>query len=227
MLGGCSTRLSRIEKLLTRRCNLEERIEQAELNLSEKEKEVKRLDRQLNLERREYQLVRADIGRLQNRLEAYSLMAALPRNLLEVLEKVERLNEGRILFTSEARQTAREYRGTVDVRDSWECLWAIATLLHELYFDEQKRAADVERAFKDRTGFEFALHEGKQTHKDSKLMKLRATEYKGRVLHTEPHVKIGTKDPKILRVYLAADQVDRIIVVDHCGWHRDISLGKK
>jgi len=69
----------------------------------------------------------------------------------------------------------------------WECLYAMATVLVDLYRDG---TSDIDSVFRDRTGFEMASTEGSQTRKDPKMMALRTDEWNGQEINIEAHVKI-------------------------------------
>ena len=77
----------------------------------------------------------------------------------------------------------------------------------------------MERSFKDETGYELAMSEGRNTKRDSKLMKLRILRIDDREYDITPHIKHLTKEPKSVRIYFAFDEDSKKVVVGHIGKH--------
>lgn len=102
----------------------------------------------------------------------------------------------------------------------WECFFAMATKLIELY---RSNTPEIENAFHIATGWDMARGEGSQTRNNPALMALRNDKYQGRNIKIEPHVRKGTKDnsPDCLRVYFCYDNVTDRIVIGHVGNHLD------
>jgi len=59
----------------------------------------------------------------------------------------------------------------------------------------------------------------KHTKIDKKFMKLRSDTYSGKTIDFSPHIKIGNKEPKLLRVHFFIDREQKMIVIGHCGGH--------
>ena len=154
----------------------------------------------------------------QKKLSAWACFNALPESLEEVVERIAAVHEGRIFFTERAKEAATK-ADWVDAGVAWNCLWEMATTLHDLYFKDGASSGNIEVEFRQRSKFELSLTEGKQTRDDDKLMKLRRDTYRGQVIDIEPHVKFGNKKPKMLRVYFCPHHADKLIVVGHCGEH--------
>jgi hypothetical protein len=76
-----------------------------------------------------------------------------------------------------------------------------------------------EKTFREKTGYELAMSEGKQTQDDKKLMRLRKIVHDGREYDITPHVKHGNVEPKLVRVHFAFDEGAKKIVVGHVGRH--------
>jgi hypothetical protein len=55
------------------------------------------------------------------------------------------------------------------------------------------------------------LSEGKNTKKDKKFMNLRKDIYEGKIVEIIPHVKVGNKEPRLLRVHFYPDHDRKII----------------
>ena len=78
---------------------------------------------------------------------------------------------------------------------------------------------DVEREFRDRTGLEMALTEGRATKRNGELWRERALISNNRTYYAMGHVKYGRRPPKLLRVYYAVPVDSSVIVIRHCGDH--------
>lgn len=163
----------------------------------------------------------ADSARLaSSRLEALNRLKRLPTTVREVAEAIQGLFRERILFTPRGlASTADRTEAVVEL--AWECLWATATSLHSMFFVEDTQGVDLERKFKEISGFDLAMSEGKSTKKDKKFMNLRKDIYEGKTVEIVPHVKVGNKEPRLLRVHFYLDHDQDLIVVGHCGGHLD------
>src|SRR5262249_4096773 len=67
---------------------------------------------------------------LQARLQALNRLDQLPETLSGVVDCIERLHAGRIVFTDRAKESARK-SSFDDAAKTWKCLWAMATVLHD------------------------------------------------------------------------------------------------
>lgn len=142
-------------------------------------------------------------------------------------------------FPSSAHDVAQFFRGvfsdTLDFTDRgirslvncvtkpeilWECFYAMATKLIELY---RTNTPEIENAFHVATGWDMARGEGSQTRSNPALMALRSDQYQGRNIKIEPHVRKGTKDnsPECVRVYFCYDNISDRIIIGHVGNHLD------
>ena len=93
----------------------------------------------------------------------------------------------------------------------------MALQLHRLHFDTQ--SADIERDFRDATGLELALSEGKLTKQMKQAKRERKRTYRGAEIDITPHVKVDGRPSGRLRIHYHADHENRVIVVGHCGDH--------
>ena len=97
----------------------------------------------------------------------------------------------------------------------------MATTLHSLVFSEKAKSANFQGRFKDLTGLDQSMTEGKMTKNDNKLMARRRQIYEGRQIDITPHLKYGVDDPKLLRIHFFVDEEKSRFVVGHCGGHLD------
>ena len=59
------------------------------------------------------------------------------------------------------------------------------------------------------------------TKKDSELLKQRDVIYKDKNYDITPHVKIGTRTPKLLRLHFQFVEDEKKIIIGHFGDHLD------
>lgn len=157
---------------------------------------------------------------LKNQISAFDLLNKLPQDLPEVVNFIANAFKSKLYFTEEAIKSARDYEnGNAVFTSAWEMLRSIATVLHRLIFED--RPGDLEEFFKNETGFELSMTEGRQTKRDSSLMKLRKITYKDQEIDITPHVKYGNRPPNLLRIHFYPDMERQIIVIGHCGEHLD------
>lgn len=199
-----------------------------ETTLSEAEEalETARLDKEFAEKQQERERRRADEAEATVRAQAraFEEFADLPEGLPAMVDKIERIFAERLVFTEKAKKSAREaaINGAKSEQSTcWKLLWATATTLWDLHFDEAK--ANEPGALTDRfyeaTGFRLTLTEGSMTKKDSGLANARKFTFEDEELDCSPHVKFGTQKPRILRLHYAPHGRTRRLVVNHCGDH--------
>jgi hypothetical protein len=153
-----------------------------------------------------------------SRIKAINNLKRLPTTVREAAEVI--LFPERIVFTAKGLASTED-RSEAVLELAWECLWAVATSLHSMFFAEDTQGVDLERRFKELSGFDLAMSEGKSTKKDKKFMNLRRDIYNGESIDIIPHVKVGNKEPRLLRVHFHLDHDRELIVIGHCGGHLD------
>lgn len=144
----------------------------------------------------------------------------LPKTVEDVLELAEQCWSEQLVFTNRAKKSVKETQFS-DVNVLWQTLWHMAHTLHPLYFgDNTLPFKEIEQRF-DSTATSLSLTHGetKITRDNAELMKLRQDTYNGQQLDIEPHVKYGTKAPKLLRVHYHRDVATRRLIIGHCGDH--------
>jgi hypothetical protein len=144
----------------------------------------------------------------------------LPDTLSEVIELIERLYPGRILFTERARKAAADatFRR---IRIAWKVLRAMATVLYELHIDAGLPLFEIKKQFREKTGFELAIGESEATRTHRRLGPLRQLRYNGQDLDISTHVKYGTSAPDCLRVHYHPLIEEKRLIIGHCGDHLD------
>jgi len=178
----------------------------------------------------EAERVRHRIEDMKSQLDGVQGLAALPTNLGEVLDCLSKVFPKRIECLEAAKSAAHEYSKEHDgywtkqeqMAIAWEMVFDVATRLYDLVFPrEEREGMNLEHEFDTQSRFALALNEGSETRKDAKLMSIRKIEYKGSELDITPHIKYGTKKPKILRLHFAIDRKSHRLVIGHFGDHLD------
>lgn len=156
--------------------------------------------------------------------QAIAAFAKLPSTLPEVLTKIGQLFPQKVAVSPNAFKTAGEHsqvqahwRKAESVMKAWEMCFDLVTKGHDLFF--QTASGDKERLYKERTGIDLAMTEGKQTKKDTHLMNLRQFEFDGQQFDMTPHLKYDTKPEKLLRIHFAIDNKKKRLIIGHVGPH--------
>ncbi|MBO4886294.1 MAG: hypothetical protein J5602_13355 [Clostridia bacterium] len=90
---------------------------------------------------------------------------------------------------------------------------------------------NIDKAFKERTGWDLAVTEGPETHKVADYMNLRRDNFEGREISVEPHIKFPKSVQKTgaqyQRLYYAYDPQSRKVIIGYVGDHLDnyLTLG--
>lgn len=215
LFEGDNVRLAtELAKLTTEKDNVDQQVEELDMQIEEQRDRIRRVEYESETFRTEAVEAKRQVAALAEAVDTARGIRQLPKNTLEVAELIEHLHADTIVLTSEAKQSASE--STIDPAVAWECLHATATVLPDLIFNQGGTAIADE--FRNRTGFELTLTEGKQTKKDSKLADLRRVTVNGREWDISAHVKAG-KHPDWLRIHFAIDRDTKRIIVGHCGDH--------
>jgi hypothetical protein len=147
-------------------------------------------------------------------------LQALPNSVPEVVDLIQKLFPDRIFFTDRAKKSAKE-SSLNNFRIAWECLRAMATVLHDLHFQKKLQLREIASQFKNSTGFELAVGESETTKANKKLAGQRKDIYKGQVIDISTHVKHGTSAGNMLRVHYWPYGNEQKLIIGHCGDHLD------
>lgn len=212
-----------------------QKLEESELRLQSFESENQDLTSrvgELEYRLKELDDIRQQFKDLAQVNAAFSELSSLPKTLCEVMTKVGGLYPSRLVIIPEAFKSAMDYEAEVDfwkkmdgVATAWEMLYYLATTAYELFFVAPAR--NLEDEFEATTGYPLAMSEGKQTKKDAKLMQKRIRHFEGIECDITPHVKYGSKKPKMLRLHFYVDNAKKRFVVGHVGDHIDNFTTKK
>jgi len=147
-------------------------------------------------------------------------------SLVDVVSVVGRVFSGRVIVCDEAYKSAEsaefnQAAGGISLAS--KILWAMSVGLYNMLNGVESYSGTIEEAFRSRYGFELAMREGKQTNKDSSIMKSRERTVRGEQVSCVPHVK-AQKDGKFLRIHFGVlpDTAGvKRVVIGHCGDHLD------
>lgn len=173
---------------------------------------------------REAEKLRKEFKDAEQAIAAIESFASLPKTLSEVLTKISHLFPQKVCIAANAFKTAGEHtnahaywRKAENISAAWEMCFDLVTKGHRLMFEMD--GGDKERMFNDESQFELAMKEGKQTKKDSRLVNLRKIEFEERDFDISPHLKLGNKPDKLLRLHFAIDNQNQRLIIGHFGAH--------
>ena len=145
----------------------------------------------------------------------------LPETLPATLELIARLFPARVVVLPRAIKSAERamLERARDGRLGWRPLHALATTLYDLVFADPP-IADLETAFAQQSGLEVAFGEGKQTNRNDRMMaQRREVDDRGQSIDITPHIKLGDRAPRLLRIHFAIDRERQRLIIGHCGDH--------
>lgn len=194
-------------------------VDQTERNADEEKeslsKELERLKKQLSKfkqggSERERKIPSAN--------EICSIVAkqGYPDTLVGILKFMRILFGERLIVTNEAEESARKYDKFKKLDKAWEMLTHLAMTLYEMKYEGGTLNKNM---FKQKSGYDLAMAEGRMTQRDSGLMNLRKIVYEGAEYDITPHIKWGNKEPNCLRLYFAFVEKEKKILIGHFGEH--------
>lgn len=148
------------------------------------------------------------------------LFFKLPETLPEVVQIASKVHADRLMFAQEAFDSADESSSCDLVADAWQILSHIATTLYELRF-KTENVGDLGKQFQEKTGYEYAKTEGKQTKADSNLKRHRKVTHNGKNYEIWPHIKKGNEGNKMIRIHFDFDAEEQKILIGYVGLHMD------
>lgn len=172
----------------------------------------------------DYERIRKDYNNLKADVYQKNVLLAnldnLPASISECLYKITNMFPEHVVLDDEGLAiNSAENAKFGDINSSWKALYHIATTLYNQYFyHEDKSTKEIERIYKEKTGFDLTHVEGKLTKQDNKLMSTRLRKYNGSEYQVIPHVKVSCNN-KSLRIYFYAIASEQKILIGHCGDH--------
>jgi hypothetical protein len=147
-------------------------------------------------------------------------LKSLPANLSELLKIFEEHEPARLAITPDAFSSAKDYAQFNSVHEAWEMLHDLCRLVYEMKFKPPKDfSGDFENYFDTRSRYELTMTETGATKRDKALMELRQLTFEGKAFDITPHLKWGSKEPKLLRIHFAFDEDKKRIIVGFVGQH--------
>ena len=152
------------------------------------------------------------------RTQLLKSMAETP-TLASMLDALERAYPNRLVILDTARESAREAADFKFARKAFDLLHK---LVREYYDLKVNGVGDVE-ARKVFGNESFAAGESETAESNRRAIRLRTFEYGGEHVRMMMHLKIGNKPSKheTFRAHFAWDDLNRKIVIGHCGKHLD------
>ena len=135
-----------------------------------------------------------------------------------MVEMFSRIFKDKLLFAEEAYKSAIDFTHCPVLDRAWDMLYHVATTLYDLKYREEQ-PGDIATRFQAASGFDYAMTEGKQSKADSSICASRRITVNGKQYEIWPHIKFGTKPPKMLRVHFAFDEDLKKIVIGYVGEH--------
>lgn len=210
-----------------------------EIKLQEELKKINGERTQWENEKEEYRTtikeLRAELHQSKAREDAYRDEALLSIDRKKALASVRTISKypqtpedigkyfivhfaDRIDFTEKGLASLKDCTTRSDIL--WDALYQIATLLYDLYENDEIKL--VEQAFNSKSKLELARGEGTMTRKDSKLMRQYIDVYQGKEIDIESHIKTNENNEnsnKFLRIYFCYNSSAHKIIIGSCGKH--------
>lgn len=219
--------LSQLRRASTDSSDNSEQMALFEELLSEADKEREELKKEVEYFATEHGVLEEEHNRLKAKLHASASvprsdievsrpLASLPNSIEECVDAIEPFISPKVVIHPDAKKAAAAYSQCLSVNECWRMLLSLHETMHPLKFVEKKLE---ERTFKERSGFDYAKTEGKQTKNNSRLSDMRKFEFEGQDFEMWPHLKYGNQQNKQLRIHFAFDEKNQRIIVAHIGDH--------
>ena len=156
-------------------------------------------------------------GERKKALDELRNIAVYPETAQDIAAYFVRTFPDRIAFSNDGLASLKTCSTKPAVL--WDALYQMCTVLYDLYASGERM--NVDKEFSQRSTFSISANSGSMTKKNSRLMQQYVTEYEGRQLSIESHLKYGSKesDPRFIRVYYAYDAETQKLVIGSCGQH--------
>lgn len=180
-------------------------------------------DKNYQLEQAKVSLIETEKSKSEicSKDEVIQVFKSLPENATSILEKITEIFPGRISVSDRGYKTAKAFNAdSVKVLfDLWSATYELATKLFDIIFDDE--IGDFVKTYESQSCYGLAMSEGKQTQNDSNLMRLRKDIFDGKEIDITPHIKFGTKPPKMFRIYFSIDRENKRLIIGTFGPHLD------
>ena len=193
--------------------------EDARSKLDEELSKLKAENYKLTQQIESYRPLAKDNAALQKANSSRLAIKGYPKTHEDVVNYFEATFGDKIQFTDDARRTLKTC--SLDLSDLWQSLFALATVMWDLYFTQ---GGDVFKEFKAKTGIKAIRGEGSMTRADTKLMRQFVTDYNGENINIEAHITYAKKGQSI---HFGFSDNDKRIIIGSCGEHKDIYSSAK
>ncbi|MDR1866696.1 MAG: hypothetical protein LBQ77_00335 [Treponema sp.] len=190
-------------------------------DLSDREYELDETRREWNTSQTHLATVQPSLEELKDLKKAqediFAITKEYPQSALEVAKFFEGLFCNKIAFTKRGWSSLKRCDTKLNIL--WKALYSMVTRLYDLHKQGSK---NIEKEFKNSGEFEVSMHEGRQTHRDTELLRLREDKFGDISINIEKHIKKGNGNGgNSIRVYYDYVPSIKKIVIGHCGRHLD------
>lgn len=196
----------------------QDRFDEFDFATMEAESKNRALAYDLQVSRGEAEQLRQDAEALKVELHCFASLKKLPSTLEECCAFFLRAFPAELGITARGQKSLSS--AEFDIRSFWEALWAMTHELYPLFYSGEKALGDIEQRFRERSGIELAMTEGKQTKADKKLMQSRKDNFAGADIDITPHLKLRSGS-RHFRIYFAAVRSEKRLVIGECTNHLD------
>ena len=198
-----------------KRLQAEDELEQARVAL----KTVKEENYNLSVEIEAYRTLVSKNAELERACENRLNTKFYPRTSQDIVNYFDATFGDCIAFSEDVDKSLKAC--TIPCEELWNILYCLATTMRELYISGK---GDIYKEFKNKTGITIGRGEGANTHQNKKLMKQYETEYHGRIIDIEAHVKCLRNHQ---RVHFGFSLEEQKVIVGWCGEHKDNATTQK
>ena len=195
----------------------QDRIDVVELLQQDTEAKLAAAEYQAKSAREQSTDVAKTAQQLQRELEAFRSLTRLPRAISECGAFFARAFPGKLVFSDRGLESVQK-ADYPDTAGFWEAMWAMASELYRLFFENDGEVGDVEQKFRELTGIEMSMTEGSQTKADKRLMKKREDSYQGEPVDITPHIKLRSGNVHF-RIYFGVLRSKKLLVIGACTGH--------
>ena len=153
-----------LDELTLKNTEQDSRIQQLEMGTELLEQEKSDLSWQI----KQLEQIKSENIKLKKSASILESLEDLPDSLAEIVNLVSIVFSDKLIFTDRAIESAKAHN-MKDLNEAWRILRVMGTHLHSLFFDQSD--IDIEKEFKNISGYDLSMTEGRQTKRDKELMK--------------------------------------------------------
>lgn len=183
--------------------------------LEEQKQECERYQKRVEFLNRQLEEIKRTNTTKEQALQEWA-QEGFPDNLKELLLYAEKMMPSRLVVLDSALKSAEEASYNGPMSKAWDMIRSLGSYLYDKKYDGGRIS---ETDFNNENPCELSMTEGRMTKRDSDLLKQREVIYKGKTYDVSPHLKFGTKQPKLLRLHFQFVENEKKIIIGHFGDH--------